>query len=87
VLVTAERELAAARERSRSQRELLARVIDAQEAERARVARDLHDQIGQSLTSVLLGLRLVDGSLSAEPPDLDDARAHTDEVRALVAVG
>ena len=85
LLVTAQRELAAARERTEAHREMLARVIDAQEAERARVARDLHDQIGQSLTSVLLGLRLVDGSLSKDDPDIDDARAHSDEVRALVA--
>ena len=85
LLVSTERELAAACERGRAQREMLARVIDAQETERARVARDLHDQIGQSLTSVLLGLRLVDGSLSSDAPDLDDARAHTAEVRALVA--
>ncbi len=84
LLVSTERELAAAQARSRAQREVLAQVIDAQEAERARVARDLHDQIGQSLTSVLLGLRLVDGSLSGAGLDLDDARAHTDEVRALV---
>jgi signal transduction histidine kinase len=85
LLVGTERELAAAQERSRAQQEMLARVIDAQEAERARVARDLHDQIGQSLTSVLLGLRLVDGSLSSDAPDVKDARAHTDEVRGLVA--
>jgi signal transduction histidine kinase len=85
LLVTTERELTATRERERSQREMLGRVISAQEAERARVARDLHDQIGQSLTSVLLGLRLVDGSLSTERPDLDDVRAHTEEVRTLVA--
>ncbi len=85
MLVATERDLAAADERARFQRDLLARVIDAQEAERARVARDLHDQIGQSLTSVLLGLRLVDGSLSSDPVRLDDARVHSDEVRALVA--
>lgn len=85
LLVTTERALAATRERERAQREMLGRVIAAQEAERARVARDLHDQIGQSLTSVLLGLRLVDGSISTDPPDLDDVRARTDEVRALVA--
>ena len=85
LLVTTERALATAQERGRAQQEMLARVIDAQEAERARVARDLHDQIGQSLTSVLLGLRLVDGSLSSDNTDLDDARAHTAEVRALVA--
>jgi signal transduction histidine kinase len=85
LLVSTERELATAHARARAQREMLTRVIEAQEAERARVARDLHDQIGQSLTSVLLGLRLVDGSLSGELPDLDDARTHTGEVRALVA--
>ncbi len=48
LLVTAERELAAARERERLREEMLARVIAAQEAERARVARDLHDEIGQA---------------------------------------
>lgn len=85
LLLGTERELAAANERSQAQQETLARVIGAQEAERARVARDLHDQIGQSLTSVLLGLRLIDGSLSSATPDVDDARTHTDEVRALVA--
>jgi len=92
LLVAAERErasaladLAAAEERARAHRDMLARVIAAQEAERARVARDLHDQIGQSLTSVLLGQRLVLDSLAGADPDLADARAHADEVRALVA--
>lgn len=85
LLVSTERELAAAEERARAHREMLARVIDAQESERARVARDLHDQIGQSLTSVLLGLRLVDGSLVDDVPDVAEARARTGEVRALVA--
>jgi signal transduction histidine kinase len=85
LLLDTERQLRTAHERAHAQREMLGRVIDAQEAERARVARDLHDQIGQSLTSVLLGLRLVDGTLSRDAPDLDDARAHTAEVRALVA--
>lgn len=92
LLVSAERErtaalaeLAAAEERALANHDMLARVIAAQEAERARVARDLHDQIGQSLTSVLLGQRLVIDSLSGEDPDLSDARAHADEVRALVA--
>jgi signal transduction histidine kinase len=85
LLLDTERRLRTAHERAHAQSEMLGRVIDAQEAERARVARDLHDQIGQSLTSVLLGLRLVDGTLARGAPDLDDARAHTAEVRALVA--
>lgn len=92
LLVAAERdraaavaELVAAEERTRAQREVLARVIDAQEAERARVSRDLHDQIGQALTSVLLGLRLVDGSIPSDAAELSDARDHIAEVRELVA--
>jgi signal transduction histidine kinase len=92
VLVAAERdradarlELAAAQERARAHAEMLAHVIEAQEAERARVARDLHDQIGQALTSVLLALKLVTDSLSREPPDILDSRARADEVRTLVA--
>lgn len=91
LLVAAERdrgaarsELAAARERERLGQEMLVAVLDAQEAERARVARDLHDQIGQALTSVLLGLRLVETSLEREQPDLGDARQRTAEVRELV---
>lgn len=92
LLVAAERDravaqaaLAAAEERARAQSDTLAQVIGAQEAERARVARDLHDQIGQALTSVLLGLRLVTDSLDREPANVTDARARADDVRTLVA--
>ncbi len=92
LLVAAEREratalaeLAAARERERLRQEMLARVIGAQEAERARVARDLHDEIGQGLTSVLLGLRLVETSLEGDPPDLEGVRKHGADLRELVA--
>lgn len=77
-------DLAASRERERVREEMLAAVIDAQEAERARVARDLHDQTGQALTSVLLGLRLVETSLERPAPDLEDAKRRTAEVRELV---
>jgi signal transduction histidine kinase len=84
-LLDAERDLAAARERDRVRTEMLGQVIDAQEAERARVARDLHDEIGQSLTSVLLGLRLVEDSLGRPDPDVEDCRQRTAEVRKLVA--
>jgi len=77
-------ELAAAQERARAQREVLTLVIEAQEAERARVSRDLHDQIGQALTSVLLGLRLVDGALPEDRDDLAEVRERTGEVRELV---
>lgn len=79
--------LVAAEERARSGRDLLAQIIAAQEAERARVSRDLHDQIGQSLTSVLLGQRLVLDALDAldGDPEGSEAQARAEEVRILVA--
>lgn len=85
--VAADREAAAAtaRERERMRTHILARVIDAQEAERARVARDLHDQIGQALTSVLLGLHLVDAAVTQDPVVPREAARQTAEVRELVA--
>src|SRR3972149_5554538 len=42
--------------------QLLAKVIDAQEQERKRIARELHDESGQSLTSLMVGLRLTEES-------------------------
>ncbi len=38
-----------------------ARALSAQEAERRRVAQELHDEVGQSLTAVLLELKRVAG--------------------------
>src|SRR5690606_7743918 len=43
-------------------RESTGRVIAAQEAERLRIARDLHDQVGQKLTAALLQLDRAAGS-------------------------
>lgn len=48
----------ASRERNESgRRELLRRVVKAQEEERRRISRELHDQMGQHLTGLALGLR------------------------------
>jgi signal transduction histidine kinase len=44
----------------RVQRDSLRRVIEGQELERRRLARELHDETGQALTSVLLGLKAVE---------------------------
>lgn len=84
-LVESERRRVAAEEQARARRELLGRVIAAQESERARVSRDLHDDVGQALTSVLLGLRLVEDALNRPAPDPVDAGGRIAELRELVA--
>ena len=60
-------DLQAARLREAQQREtmrgeLYRRVVAAQEAERQRIARDLHDETGQALTAIGLGLRSLSGA-------------------------
>ncbi len=44
----------------------LRRVVEAQELERRRLARELHDQTGQELTSVLLGLKALEDAPETE---------------------
>jgi two-component system, NarL family, sensor histidine kinase DevS len=46
----------------RVQRDSLRRMVEGQEAERRRLARELHDETGQALTSVLLGLKSVENA-------------------------
>ena len=61
------------------QRDALRRAVQAQEAERKRLARELHDETGQALTSILLGLAAVESSKTAE-----EAHAAAAELRGLV---
>jgi len=44
--------------------EMLRRIVAAQEAERQRIARELHDETGQSLTAIGLGLRGLSNALT-----------------------
>jgi two-component system, NarL family, sensor histidine kinase UhpB len=57
------------------------RVLDAQESERLRVAQDLHDQVGQTLTAALLQLERAAKSL---PPS---ERERVGEAREAVRTG
>jgi len=59
---------------------LLQKVISAQEEERKRIARELHDETSQMLTSLAVGLKLLEGT-----PNQDRMRAHAAELRELAA--
>jgi signal transduction histidine kinase len=60
-------------------RKSLARVVAAQELERKRLARELHDETGQALTSVLLGLKALEDAETREK-----ATEAAGELRALI---
>jgi two-component system sensor histidine kinase UhpB len=61
-------------------REATGRVLAGQEAERLRISRELHDQVGQELTAVLLGLARVQARL--QPPLREDVTDVQEAVRS-----
>jgi signal transduction histidine kinase len=63
----------------RVERDALRRVVAGQELERQRLARELHDETGQALTSILLGLKAVE-----EAATIEKVRAGANELRELV---
>jgi signal transduction histidine kinase len=63
----------------RVSRDAVRRVVQAQELERTRLARELHDETGQALTSILLGLKSLE-----DRADTDDGRDAVTELRDLV---
>ena len=71
-----------ARRREALRGDLLRRVVVAQESERQRIARELHDETGQSLTAIGLGLR---GVATTVRQDVDKAAHNLRQLEGLVA--
>jgi len=63
-------------------RQLLDKLITAQEEERRRLSRELHDEVGQSLTALIMNLGSAE---AAVPPQFDSIRRHLGEIRGLLA--
>ena len=62
--------------------EMLGRVVEAQEAERQRIARELHDETGQALTAAGLGLRGIATSVHQDP---DRAAKNLNQLEKMVS--
>jgi PAS domain S-box-containing protein len=63
-----------------TRRLLLERALSAQEEERRRIARELHDEAGQLLTALLVGLRTLDDARK-----LPDAKVQGQRLREITA--
>jgi two-component system, NarL family, sensor histidine kinase DevS len=72
----AQRAVVAVNLSQRVARESMRKIIEGQEMERRRLARELHDETGQALTSVLLGLKAVETA--------DDVPSALADLRELV---
>ena len=71
-------EIAKAREELK---ELSARLVDAQENERRTISRELHDEVGQSLSALLVELGNLTAALSAG--DQRELRGHVEVIKKL----
>lgn len=60
------------KEKERARSELLRKVISAQEEERQRIARELHDEMAQGLTALLMGLGRLQPAVAVIPPPTAD---------------
>jgi len=67
-------------EKMRLEREYLSQIIEAQENERRRISRELHDEIGQALTAIKFNLDMIDKEL---PQTLPTVRGRLGDAKSL----
>lgn len=66
-------------EQNKERGDLLGKIITTQEEERQRIARELHDEVGQSITSLMIGFRVL------ETQDPEKMRQGITELKRLLA--
>ena len=62
-------------------KELSARLVEAQENERRAISRELHDEVGQALSALLVELGNLSAALAGGPPH--ELRGHVDVIKKL----
>jgi len=75
-------EVAMHRQAQQARHELQIRLVNAQEEERSRVSRELHDEVGQQITALMLGLKSLESNPLTEqtPLKLRELRAAAEQV-------
>jgi len=71
--------------RARIRRELLAREIKVQEEERRRIARELHDEVGQSLTGLIMSLDALEQTIPTDGRERSHLRRYLTEARDIAS--
>ena len=73
-------------QRTAALRRLSARLLRVQDEERRRIARELHDSLGQYLTAAKINLDLLAGAVDGETPQLREAQELIDRATAICAL-
>ncbi len=74
-------EVAMHRQAERARQELQSRLVNAQEEERSRISRELHDEVGQQISALMLGLKALESARANEMAEkLRELRAAAERV-------